>query len=175
LDGFGLLALGAVVAAMGLVLLEVRAARRTRSALELSVAGAIGLHNLGEGLAVGAAIALGEVAAGAALVTGFTLQKVTEGISIGIPAWMSGRPHLGRLGLLVAVAGLPAIIGIWLGGLWFSPSLAALALGLAVGALTQVTASLLSNDIREGRFRRASWLIGLAIGMILLYAAGFLV
>jgi zinc transporter ZupT len=45
----------------------------------------IGLHNLGEGLAIGAAFALGEVALGSFLVIGFTLHNITEGVGIAAP------------------------------------------------------------------------------------------
>ncbi|MBI3035103.1 metal transporter [Candidatus Woesearchaeota archaeon] len=45
----------------------------------------IGLHNLGEGLAIGSAYAVGEIALGSLLVIGFMVHNVTEGVAIVVP------------------------------------------------------------------------------------------
>ncbi|MGO1075098.1 ZIP family metal transporter [Inquilinus sp. CA228] len=106
-------------------------------ALATSIALGIGLHNLGEGLAIGSAFATGAAALGSFLVLGFTLHNVTEGIGIVAPL-LDRRPKLPVLIGLVALAGLPAVAGIWLGSYAFSPHWAALALAVGAGAILQV-------------------------------------
>ncbi|MES1944521.1 putative metal cation transporter [Salinisphaera sp. PC39] len=97
----------------------------------------IGLHNLGEGLAIGSAVAAGEIALGTFLVVGFTLHNVTEGIGIAAPLTES-RLRLPTWVGLAALAGLPAVAGCWIGAYAFSPQFAALCLALGVGAILQV-------------------------------------
>ena len=97
----------------------------------------IGLHNLGEGLAIGASFASGQAALGAFLVIGFTLHNVTEGIAIGSPLTRQ-RVSLLTFVLLGALAGLPAVFGTWLGAFAFSSQWAALFLGIGAGAILQV-------------------------------------
>ena len=58
------------------------------------VALGIGLHNLGEGLAIGSAYAVGSLALGAALVVGFALHNTTEGLAIVAPAAREGKVSL---------------------------------------------------------------------------------
>ena len=53
--------------------------------LALLIAVGIGLHNLGEGLAIGAAFALGEAALGSLLIIGFAMHNTTEGLAIVVP------------------------------------------------------------------------------------------
>ena len=53
--------------------------------LALLVAVGIGLHNLGEGLAIGASFSLGELQLGAFLIVGFMIHNVTEGLAIATP------------------------------------------------------------------------------------------
>lgn len=79
----------------------------------------IGLHNLGEGLAIGAAFALGEAALGSFLVVGFTLHNVTEGVGIAAPVTRD-RPSLRQFAGLTLLAGSPAILGAWIGSPTFT-------------------------------------------------------
>ncbi len=64
--------------------------------LAYQIAFGIGLHNLGEGLAIGAAFALGEAALGVFLILGFTLHNVTEGIGIAAPLVRERPPLVSR-------------------------------------------------------------------------------
>jgi ZIP family zinc transporter len=98
------------------------------------VAIGIGLHNLGEGLAVGTATRAGEVA----LVVGFAIHNLTEGVAIAAPLASGSRVRWPVLVLLAGVAGLPAVPGLWLGGLTAGGTWAVLGLGVAAGAIAQV-------------------------------------
>src|SRR6185295_7070078 len=123
------------------VLLAVGNLRKGKESSPLSIsyriAMGIGLHNLGEGLAIGAAFALGEAALGTFLILGFTLHNITEGIGIVAPI-VRKNPGLKHFALLLLIAGGPAILGTWLGGFAFNPVLATIFLAIGVGAILQV-------------------------------------
>ncbi|MCC7361393.1 MAG: ZIP family metal transporter [Anaerolineales bacterium] len=139
----------------------------------------IGLHNLGEGLAIGAAFALGEAALGSFLVIGFTLHNVTEGIGIAAPVTRD-QPSVRTFALLALLAGAPAIVGAWIGGFAFSPLPATLFLGIGAGAIWQVmveVGQLLRRDAQKDGLALVSWLnVGaLLVGIGLMYFTAFLV
>ena len=142
--------------------------------LAYRIALGIGLHNLGEGLAIGAAFALGEVALGVFLVLGFTLHNVTEGVGIAAPI-LRDRPALRHFLLLALLAGGPAIIGVWIGGFVYSPLWATIFLAIGIGAIAQVIVEVgrLIIGGGEGRERRAAFdwitLAGVAAGIALMY------
>ena len=148
------------------------------TALAVSIALAIGLHNLGEGLAIGSAFATGAAALGGYLLLGFTLHNVTEGIGIVAPL-LDRRPGLLLLAALAALAGLPAVLGMWLGAFAFSSHFAALALAVGAGAILQVLIEiglLLGRDFARGaaRFYPVT-LAGLAAGVAIMYVTALLV
>ncbi len=173
-----------------MVLLAIGARRGRREGLYLAglIALGIGLHNLGEGLAIGTAFSLGEVALGSFLVIGFTLHNVTEGVGIAAPlvprlnAEEEERqaPGLMTFVWLALLAGAPAILGAWIGGFAFSPVLAALFLGIGTGAIWQVIAdvAVLLRRYAEQRGESAfTWLnVGaFALGLAIMYFTAFLV
>lgn len=141
LNGVGVFALGALGALALFAAVETLGSGRSGPRLAWLVATGIGLHNLGEGLAVGTAMRVGEVALGTALVVGFAIHNLTEGVAIAAPVASGPRASFWRLAPLVAVAGLPAIPGLWLGGLTGGGALAVLGLGVAAGAIAQVLIS----------------------------------
>jgi zinc transporter ZupT len=106
--------------------------------LAYQIAVGIGLHNLGEGLAIGSAFALGETALGVFLIVGFTLHNVTEGVGIAAPVVKEQRPSLVHFAGLAAVAGAPAIIGTWIGAFTYSPLWTTVFLAIGIGAIAQV-------------------------------------
>ena len=130
-----------VLAAVGSFLLLMAVGRRhgapTGLALATYIALGIGLHNLGEGLAIGAAFAAGAAGLGTFLVLGFTLHNITEGIGIAAPI-LKKRPPLRSFVGLTLLAGGPAVIGLWIGSLAFAPQWSALALAIGAGAILQV-------------------------------------
>jgi ZIP family zinc transporter len=148
---------------------------RTGSHVALLVAIAIGLHNLGEGLAIGSAYAVGALALGAFLVIGFALHNTTEGLAIVAPV-ASRPPTIARLALLGVIAGAPAIVGAWIGASAFNSSVAALLLGAGAGAIVQVIQQLVpSIRDRSRRVLHPASVAGILAGFALLYATSLLV
>jgi zinc transporter, ZIP family len=144
--------------------------------LALLVAIGIGLHNLGEGLAIGSAYASGALALGAFLVVGFAIHNTTEGLAIVAPLRDGARPSLARLLGLGLVAGAPAILGAWIGAAAFDPSLAALLFGVGVGAIARVIVQIApSMRDDDGRYLHPVSVAGMLAGIAVLYLTGLLV
>jgi zinc transporter ZupT len=143
--------------------------------MALLVAIGIGLHNLGEGLAVGGAIAAGEVALGTFLVLGFLLHNTTEGLAIVAPL-AAGRPAIRRLVVLGLLAGLPTIAGAWIGGLTHSPILTTLFFAIGAGAILQVIFVLWGFFAGKERGLTSPLnAAGFALGLIVMYVTGLFV
>lgn len=142
-------------------------------ALAFLVAVGIGLHNFGEGLAIGSAHARGDVALGTALVVGFALHNITEGIGIAAPT-MPRLPDWRRLVALGAVAGLPTIVGTLLGGLGYSVVLGVLFLAVGVGAIAEVVDEL-ARYARRRTGAPGVLLAGAAAGFTLMYATALMI
>jgi zinc transporter ZupT len=139
----------------------------------------IGLHNLGEGLAIGAAFALGETALGTFLVLGFTLHNITEGVGIAAPI-LKERPHLAHFAWLALLGGAPAIVGTWIGGFAYSSLLSTVFLAIGAGAILQViyevTRLLLKDSVRsKAPALSGTNLGGLTAGIAIMYATALLV
>jgi zinc transporter, ZIP family len=144
--------------------------------MALLVAIGIGLHNLGEGLAIGTAYASGALALGAFLVVGFAIHNTTEGLAIVAPLRDGARPSFARLLGLGLIAGAPAILGAWIGAAAFDPSLAALLFGVGVGAIARVIVQI-APAMRDGngRFLYPVSVAGMLTGIAVLYLTGLLV
>jgi zinc transporter, ZIP family len=151
------------------------AARRGGGHIALLIAIAIGMHNLGEGLAIGSAYAVGALALGAFLVIGFALHNTTEGLAIVAPV-AARPPSLGRLALFGLIAGAPAIVGAWIGASAFNSSVAAFLLGAGAGAIVQVIQQLFPTirDRSRGALTPLS-VAGMLAGFAILYATSLLV
>ncbi|PBB32617.1 metal transporter [Mesorhizobium sp. WSM3879] len=141
-----------VLAATASFLLLMAAGRRsgtpTGLALATFIALGIGLHNLGEGLAIGAAFVSGAAGLGTFLVLGFTLHNITEGIAIAAPI-LKQRPPLRTFAMLTLLAGGPAVVGLWIGSLAYAPQWSALALAIGAGAILQVIVEMVSLQLRQ--------------------------
>jgi zinc transporter ZupT len=147
-----------------------------RLRLAYMIAIGIGLHNLGEGLAIGAAYNLGEIALGSFLVVGFIIQNITEGLGIIAPV-VRDRPGLSHLAMMGLVGGGPAVVGAWLGGFAPSPTLAVLFLAIGAGAIFQVVyeiGKLIRHDTTKAPVPLTVF-SGVVAGMLLLWLTGLFV
>ena len=179
-QGVPLVFLGTLLSLGILLAVGQRRGLNTPMSIATLIALGIGLHNLGEGLAIGAAFATGAAALGSFLVIGFTLHNVTEGVGIAAPLLRGERPKLYTFLWLALLAGGPAILGTWIGGFAFSPLLATLFLSLGAGAILQViweVGKLLVNDARRQEQPALTWLnfTGLTAGIMIMYLTAFLV
>ena len=183
--GVELLFLGAAIAYLLLTAVDRKltaGARRKHKAgeggfrLSLMVAIGIGLHNLGEGLAIGSAYAIGALALGAFLVIGFAIHNATEGIAIVAPISRQKQVSWVRLLGLGMIAGAPAILGAVIGASVYNQELATFLLGIGVGAIIQVIGQLIPS-IRDstGRALHPLSVAGILVGALALYLTGLLV
>ncbi len=178
-QGVGLIVLGVV--GTPLVIHAVSRVARGDSAItplgiSVLIAIGIGLHNLGEGLAIGSSYAVGEVALGTSLVFGFLLHNTTEGLGIVAPLARS-RPSYAMLAALGLIAGIPTIFGTWIGGFSYSPTASVLFLAIGAGAIVQVIAVLGRSMGSRGRdgFKGPLNAIGVVVGLIVMYTTGLFV
>jgi zinc transporter, ZIP family len=146
-------------------------------ALATLVAIGIGLHNLGEGLAIGTSFALGELALGTFFVVGFMVHNVTEGLGIATPIADRQRVGPGRLALLALVAGAPTIPGAWLGGFVTSDVLGVLFFAGAAGAAFEVVVEV-GRYVKErapGGLASPYAVGGYLTGIAVMYVTGLLI
>jgi zinc transporter, ZIP family len=181
LAGTGLVLLGVALSYLTMIFLGTRLGRGEGSAgvgaaaLALLVAVGIGVHNFGEGLAIGTSFAFGELTLGTFLIVGFMIHNVTEGLGIAAPAAEAGsRFSLGRLAMLTAIAGGPAILGAWLGGFASSDLLAVLFFAAAAGAALEVVVEVgryVARRVTGGL--RSGWVLGgFLAGIAAMYVTG---
>lgn len=148
-------------------------------ALAFYIALGIGLHNFGEGLAIGGAFAAGSAGLGTFLVLGFSLHNVTEGIGIAAPM-LRVRPPLWTFAALTLLAGGPAVLGIWAGSLAYAPQWSTLALAVGAGAILQVMVEVTAYLMRQNSDRQSvlfspAVLGGFLAGLAFMYATAALI
>ena len=188
--GVGIVVLGVALSYLGLMWLSHRLSRRgpagnerpepggvlSGPALALMIAIGIGMHNLGEGLAIGSSFALGELTLGTFLIVGFMVHNITEGLGIATPIAEGRRVSPARLATLALVAGAPAIAGAWIGGFLANDFLGVLFFSLAVGAALQVV-------VEVGRYLRqrapgglgSGWVVGgFLAGIVVMWTTGLI-
>ncbi len=143
--------------------------------ISLMIAIGIGLHNLGEGLAVGAAIALGEVALSTFLIVGFATHNTTEGLAIAAPLTNS-KAKIAKMVGLGLIAGAPAIFGCWVGGFSFSPLFTLIFLAIGAGAIFQVVISIFQYmKDKSDLLSNTSLFAGVSVGLIVMYLTSVII
>jgi ZIP family zinc transporter len=146
--------------------------------LALLIATGIGLHNFGEGLAIGQSAAAGELSLALVLIIGFGLHNTTEGFGIVGP--MAGEPDMpswGFLGLMGLIGGGPTFVGTVIGHAWVSPALETVFFAIAGGSILYVVIQLFEVCRRYAMPTLVAWmlLVGLLLGFgtdFVLTAAG---
>jgi zinc transporter ZupT len=181
LGGPGLVLLGVAISALFMTFISSRLARGDvlgGVALATLVAVGIGLHNFGEGLAIGTSFAFGELTLGTFLIVGFMIHNVTEGLGIAAPVAeeKDARPSWLRLGALALIAGAPAIFGGWVGGFAANDVLAVLFFAAAAGAALEVVVEVGRFVARKapGGLTSGYAIGGFLAGIAVMYATGLL-
>jgi len=145
-------------------------------AIGLMISIGIGLHNFGEGLAIGASIGLGSIAFSTFLIVGFALHNTTEGLAIAAPL-SKEKSIIRKLILFGLIAGIPAIFGSWVGGFAFSPLSAVIFLSIGAGAIFQVIVVILQwiRSEKNNNLTNGSVISGFAVGMLIMYFTSILI
>jgi ZIP family zinc transporter len=186
LGGTGVLLLGVATSYLAMTYLSQRFAAAEHGgrsaavgglALATLVATGIGLHNLGEGLAIGSSFSLGELSLGTFLIVGFMVHNVTEGLGIATPIAEARRVSLTRLAALALLAGAPAIVGAWVGGFLRSDLLGVLFFAAAAGAALEVVVEVARYVARRAPGGLTSGYVigGFLAGIAVMYVTGLLV
>lgn len=187
-NGIGILVLGFTLAVLVLSAISYKTEHLTKEKGEhykalmygYLIALGIGLHNLGEGLAIGSAYAVGEIALGSLLVIGFMIHNVTEGVAIIAPV---ARVHKMiknfylNLILMGIIAGAPTIIGALIGGFSYNPALSVFFLAIGAGAIFDVSFDIM-HYMAKGRWLSLFTItnvLGFLSGLLIMYITGFLV
>jgi zinc transporter ZupT len=179
-QGIGLVGIGAVTTFMLLEAISKKQTQATgsdsnrRLSIAFIIAIGIGFHNLGEGLAIGAAYNVGEVALGTFLVVGFIIQNITEGLGIIAPV-LRDKPGISKLAWMGLIGGAPAILGAWIGGFTPSPFLAVLFLAIGAGAIFQVIYEISKLIQKDTDTMPMTIFSGVLTGMMVLWVTGLLI
>jgi ZIP family zinc transporter len=150
-------------------------------AIALMISIGIGLHNFGEGLAIGASVVLGEIALSTFLIVGFMVHNTTEGFAIVAPlAKTRIRRMVGKMIIMGLIAGVPTIIGTWIGGFIYSPVAAIIFLSIGAGAIFQVVFLIYLGMAKveaekSNIMSDASIIAGFAAGMLIMYVTGLMI
>jgi ZIP family zinc transporter len=160
---------GAAVAHRPLLPAGPDAAKVRAAELSLLIAVGIGMHNFGEGLAIGSSAAAGRLSLAVLLVIGFGAHNATEGFGIVAPLAASGvRPSWPRLALLGLIGGGPTFLGTLIGMQVTAPLLTIAFLALAAGSILYVVIELLAVARASKMKELVAWgiLLGLILGFV---------
>ena len=151
------------------------------SRLSLFVAGvvmacAIALHNIPEGMTIGASFAVSSDlmwGTGMIMAVLIGLHNIPEGMAVAVPLISGGTSRV-RATLLTAACGLPTVLGAWL-GFWLGdigPLGLTLSLGFASGAMLYVVFGEIMPEsylIYRSKLPAFAVMIGLALGMLMIF------
>src|SRR2546421_8855356 len=142
--------------------------------LALLIAVGIGVHNFGEGLAIGQAAAAGTTSLAVTLIVGVALHNATEGVGICGPLAGEGtKPSWKFLGLMGLIGGLPTFLGTLLGQAWSSEAMSVVFFAIAAGSILYVVQELMAVNRSYGRTALVTWLV--VAGLLLGFATDFVV
>jgi len=142
--------------------------------LALLIAVGIGVHNFGEGLAIGQAAAAGTTSLAVTLIVGFALHNATEGFAICGPLTGEGtRPSWGFLAAMGVIGGLPTFLGTVLGQAWSSEAMSVVFFAIAAGSILYVVQELMAVNRSYGRTVLVTWLV--VAGILLGFATDFVI
>jgi ZIP family zinc transporter len=142
--------------------------------LALLIAVGIGVHNFGEGLAIGQAAATGAASLAVTLIVGFALHNATEGFGICGPMTGEGTtPSWGFLAAMGLIGGGPTFLGTLLGNAWSSEAMSVVFFAIAAGSILYVVMELFAVNRRYGHTVLVTWLV--LVGILLGFATDFVV
>ena len=142
--------------------------------LALLIAVGIGVHNFGEGLAIGQAAATGAASLAVTLIVGFALHNATEGFGICGPLTGEGtRPTWAFLSILGLIGGAPTFFGTVLGQAWSSTSVTVLFFAIAAGSILYVVQELFNVNRKYGHTVLVTWHV--LAGIVLGFATDFVI
>ncbi|HXR10978.1 MAG TPA: ZIP family metal transporter [Gaiellaceae bacterium] len=142
--------------------------------LAFLIAIGIGVHNFGEGLAIGQAAAASQISLAATLVIGFGLHNATEGFGICGPLSGEGiRPSWRLIGLLGLIGGGPTFLGTVVGQAWTSDAISVVFFTVAGGSILYVVQELFAVNRKYGNPVLITWLM--LAGVLAGFATDFVV
>ncbi len=155
--------------------------RHNDSKLSLFVAGvvmacAIALHNIPEGMTIGASFAVSDNlmwGTGMIMAVLIGLHNIPEGMAVAVPLISGGTGRV-RATLLTAACGLPTVLGAWL-GFWLGdigPLGLTMSLGFASGAMLYVVFGEIMPEsylIYRSKLPAFAVMVGLALGMFMIF------
>jgi ZIP family zinc transporter len=142
--------------------------------LALLIAIGIGVHNFGEGLAIGQAAAASQISLAVTLIIGFGLHNATEGFGICGPMTGEGtRPTWRFLALLGLIGGAPTFFGTLLGQAWSSETATVIFFAVAAGSILYVVQELFAVNRKYGHTELVMWLM--LAGLMLGFATDFVI
>lgn len=155
--------------------------RHNDSKLSLFVAGvvmacAIALHNIPEGMTIGASFAVSDNlmwGTGMIMAVLIGLHNIPEGMAVAVPLISGGTGRV-KATLITAACGLPTVLGAWL-GFWLGdigPLGLTLSLGFASGAMLYVVFGEILPEaylIYRSKLPAFAVMVGLALGMFMIF------
>jgi zinc transporter, ZIP family len=142
--------------------------------LALLIAVGIGVHNFGEGLAIGQAAAASQISLAVTLIIGFGLHNATEGFGICGPMAGEGtQPTWGFLAALGLIGGGPTFLGTVLGQAWSSEAVSVVFFAVAAGSILYVVQELFAVNRKYGHTKLVMWLV--FAGIVAGFATDFVV
>jgi ZIP family zinc transporter len=142
--------------------------------LALLIAVGIGVHNFGEGLAIGQAAAASKISLAVTLIIGFGLHNATEGFGICGPIAGEGtKPTWGFLAALGLIGGAPTFFGTVLGQAWSSEAASVIFFAVAAGSILYVVQELFAVNRKYGHTKLVMWLV--LAGVVAGFATDFVV